>query len=117
MGLLLFLDFLPLLAVEGISTADMMIGAGLDHTSQSLEQAEDSGGGLPVDVVLHYFQQSGSIFVSMAGGCSQPLHTHFQILRHTLSETVYFAKLVFSIGIALFRFQFEHRDGFLDIRF
>ena len=98
MGLLLFLNLLPLLAVDGISTADMMIGAGLDHASQSLEQAEDSGGGLPVDVVLHFFQQSGSIFVSMAGGCSQPLHTHFQILRHALSEAIDFAKLILGIG-------------------
>ena len=30
-SLLLFLDFLPLLPVDGISAADMMIGAGLDH--------------------------------------------------------------------------------------
>ena len=94
MGLLLFLNLLPLLAVDGISTADMMIGAGLDHASQSLEQAEDSGGGLPVDVVLHFFQQSESIFVSMAGGYSQPIHTHFQILRYSLSKAV---ELVFPL--------------------
>ncbi len=35
MGLFLFLDFLPLLAVDGISAADMLVGAGLDHASQS----------------------------------------------------------------------------------
>ena len=35
MGLLLFPDFLPLLAVNGISASDEVVGAGLDHTSQS----------------------------------------------------------------------------------
>ena len=117
MGLLLFLDFLPLLAVNGISASDEVVGADLDHASQPTEQSEYCGGGLLVDVVLHFFQQSGSIFVSVAGRCSQPLHAHFQILRNSLSEAVDLAKLVFSIGIALFRCQFEHRDGFLDIRF
>ena len=94
MGLLLFLNLLPLLPVNGISASDEVVGAGLDHTSQSPEQTEDSGGGLPVDVVLHFFQQSESIFVSMAGGYSQPIHTHFQILRHALSEAV---ELVFPL--------------------
>ena len=32
-SLLLFLDFLPLLAVDGISAADMLVGTGLDHAS------------------------------------------------------------------------------------
>ena len=58
-SLLLFLDFLPLLPVDGISAADMLIGTGLDHASQSPEQSEDCGGGLRVDVVLHFFQQGG----------------------------------------------------------
>ena len=35
--LFLFLDFLPLLSVDGISAADMLFGAGLDHPSQSPE--------------------------------------------------------------------------------
>ena len=88
MGLLLFLDFLPLLAVDGISAADEVVGAGLDHTSQSPEQSEDSGGGLPVDVVLHLFQQRGSIFIAMAGGCFQPLYgsrTH-DLQSHNLTR-------------------------------
>ena len=76
-GLLLFFDFLPLLAVNGISAADILISIGLDHASQSTEQSEDSGGGLLVDMILHLFQQSGSIFIAMAGGCSQSLHAHF----------------------------------------
>ena len=63
-GLFLFLDFLPLFAVDGISAVDMMICAVLDHTSQSPEQAEHCGGGLPVDMILHLFQQSGSIFTA-----------------------------------------------------
>ena len=95
MGLLLFLDFLPLLAVDGISETDEIVGAGLDDASQSPEQSEDSGGGLIVDVVLHLFQQSGSIFIAIAGGCFQPLHAHFQILRHPLTKAIDFAKLVF----------------------
>lgn len=117
MRLFLFLDFLPLLAVNGISAVDMPVGTGLDQASQSPEQAEHCGGGLLVDMILHLFQQSGSVFIAMACGCCQPLHAHFQILRHTLSEAVELAKLVFGIGIALFRCQFEHRDGFPNIRF
>ena len=56
MRLFLFLDFLPLLAVNGISAADMLVGTGLDHTSQAPEQAEYCGGGLSVDVALHFFE-------------------------------------------------------------
>ena len=66
----------------------MLLGTGLDHASESSEQSEDCGGGLPVDVILHLFQKSGSIFIAMAGGCFQPLHACFQILRHSLSEAV-----------------------------
>ena len=93
-GLLLFLDFLPLLPVDGISAADMLIGAVLDHASQTTEQSEDSGGGLLVNVILYLFQQRGSIFVAMTGRGFQPLHTYFQILRHALSEAV---ELVFPL--------------------
>ena len=88
MGLLLFLNLLPLFPVDGISAADEVIGAGLDHSSQSPEQSEDSGGGLPVNMMLYLFQQRGGIFVAMAGGCFQPLHAHFQILRYSLSEAI-----------------------------
>ena len=94
-SLLLFLNLLPLFAVNGISAVDMPVGTGLDQASQSPEQAEHCGGGLPVDVILHLFQQSGSIFIAMACRCSQPVRADFQILRHALSETVDFAKLVF----------------------
>ena len=52
-SLLLFLNLLPLFAVNGISAVDMMIGTGLYHAGQSPEQSEDCGGGLPVDVILH----------------------------------------------------------------
>ena len=55
MGLLLVLDFLPLLAVNGISASDEVVGAGLDHASESSKQPEHCGGGLPVDVILHLF--------------------------------------------------------------
>ena len=102
-SLFLFLDLLPLLPVDGISAADEVVGAGLDHTSQSPEQSEDCGGGLPVDMMLYFFKKLGGIFVTMAGGCSQPLHAHFQILRHSLSEAIDFAKLVFGIGVSLLR--------------
>ena len=61
MGLLLFLDLLPLFPVDGVSATDMPVGAGLNHFRQSPEQAEDSGGGLPVDMVLNLFQQSGGL--------------------------------------------------------
>ena len=54
-SLFLFLDFLPLLAVNGISTADEVVGTGLDHACQSPEQSEDGGGGLPVDMLLYCF--------------------------------------------------------------
>ena len=36
-SLFLFLDFLPLPAVNRIPTADMLVGAVLDHTSQTSE--------------------------------------------------------------------------------
>ena len=36
-SLFLFLDFLPLLAIDRISAADKVVGAGLEHTSQSTE--------------------------------------------------------------------------------
>ena len=71
-----------------------MIGAGLDHASQSLEQAEHSRCGLLGDMILHLFQKLGGIFVAMAGGYSQPIHTHFQILRYSLSKAV---ELVFPL--------------------
>ena len=116
-SLFLFLDLLPLFPVDGISAADEVVGAGLDHTSQSTEQPEDSGGGLPVDMMLYFFKKLGGIFVTMAGGCFQPLHAYFQALRYSLSETVDLAKLVFCIRIALFRCQFKHGDGFLDVSF
>ena len=116
-GLLLFLDFLPLFPVDGISAADMLLGAGLDHASQSSEQSEYRRGGLLVDVVLHLLQQCGGIFIAMAGGCFQPLHAHFPILRYSLSKAIDLAKLVFGIGIALLRCQFEHGNGFLNISF
>ena len=102
-SLLLFLDFLPLLAVDGISAADMLIGTSLNHACQSPEQSEHRRGGLPVDMILHLFQQSGSMFIGMAGGCVLPLHAHFQVLRHAQSKTLDFAKLVLGIGIALLR--------------
>ena len=117
MGLLLFLDFLPLLPVDGISAADEVVGTVLDHASQSPEQSEYCGCGLMVDVILYLFQQNRGIFISMAGGCFQPLHAHFQILRYSLSEAVDLAKLVFGIRVALLRCQFEHGDSFLNIGF
>ena len=36
-SLFLFLDFLPLLTVNGIPAADMLVGAVLDHTGKSTE--------------------------------------------------------------------------------
>ena len=97
MGLLLFLDFLPLLPVDGISAANEVVSAGLEHTNQSTEQSEHCGCGLPVDVALYLFQQRGGIFIAMTGGCLQPRYAHFQILRHTLSEAIDFAKLILGI--------------------
>ena len=70
-----------------------------------------------MDMMLYLFKKLGGIFGSVAGGCFQPLHPHFRILRNTLSETVDFAELVFGIGIALLRCQFKHGDGFLDVGF
>lgn len=67
MSLFLFLNSLPLLPVNGIASADMLVSAGLDHTSQSPEQSKYSRCGLPVDMILHLFQQHGSIFIAMAG--------------------------------------------------
>jgi len=58
-SLFLFFDLLPLFPLNGISAADMLIGAVLDHASQSPEQSERCGCGLPVYVTLHLFQQSG----------------------------------------------------------
>lgn len=55
-GLFLFLDFLSLLAVNGISATNMLVCAGLDHARQSPEQPEHCGCGLLVDVILHLFQ-------------------------------------------------------------
>ena len=95
----------------------MLFGAGLDHASQSPEQSEDSGGGLPVEVIFHLLQKLGGIFIAVAGRHSQPLHANFQILRHSLPEAIELAKLVFGIGISLLRCKFEHRDGFLDVCF
>ena len=116
-SMFLFFNLLPLLAVNGISATDKVVRAGLEHACQSPEQSEDGGGGLPVDMLLYLFKKLGGIFVTMAGGCFQPFHAHFQILRHSLSEAIDFAKLVFSIGTALLRCQFEHGDGFLNIGF
>jgi len=116
-SLLLFLDFLPLFPVDGISAADEIVGDGLDHASQSPEQSEHCGCGLQVDMMLYLFKKLGGIFVTLAGGCFQPLHACFQILRYSLSEAVDLAKLVFGIRVALLRCQFEHRDGFLNVGF
>ena len=74
MGLLLFLDFLPLLAVNGISASDEVVGAGLDHASQSPEQSEDSGG---------------------------TIHVHTPVGRHSGSDTVMmkeFLTVITSVG-------------------
>ena len=56
-SLLLFFNFLPLLPVDGVSTADEVVGAGLDHASQSTEQSEHCGGGLLVDMMLYLFKE------------------------------------------------------------
>ena len=74
-GLLLFLDFLPLLPVDGISAADEVVGTVLDHASQSPEQSEYCGCGLMVDVILYLFQQNRGIFISMADAFSHSMPT------------------------------------------